>query len=422
MILRVYPVKGQVEGSVEAPPSKSYTHRAVFAALLACGLSEVVNPLLSGDTRATIGAASRLGARLRWSKRILRVEGVCGDPRPPAWIYCAGSGTTLRIATAVSSLAGEPVLLYGDSTLRRRPMKPLLEALGSLGVEHVSRSGYPPLAVKGPLRSGRAVVDASISSQFTTALLMVAPLAGLTVETIGPVASKPYIDVTLRVLEAFGVRFDRSGYEWFQPLESGYRPARFRVPGDYSSAAFMLALGAIAGRVRVYGLDPGDVQADKAVIEVLRAMGARVRVGEGYVESESAGVLEGVEVNLRDSPDLAPVVAALAAHASGVTVMRGVGHLSFKESDRVKSITSALRSVGVNARAGDGVIVVRGGRVKGGRAQSFSDHRIAMMLSILAIKAEAPVEVVGAERIGDSYPSFTSHLSSLGVRVEVLGS
>lgn len=420
MIMRVYPVRGQVDGSVEAPPSKSYTHRAVFAALLACGESVIADPLLSGDTRASIGAAGRLGARLELSGRVLRVEGVCGDPRPPEWIYCAGSGTTLRIATAVSSLVGEPVLLYGDSTLRRRPMQPLLDALGSLGVEHVSRGGYPPVAVKGPPGGGWVSVDASISSQFATALLVIAPLAGLTVETRGPVASKPYIDLTLGVLEAFGVKFKRSGYDWFQPAGDEYKPAAFRVPGDYSSAAFMLAVGALAGRVRMYGLDPGDVQADRAVVEVLRAMGARVRVGGDYVEAESTGVLEGIEVDLRDSPDLAPVVAALAAHARGVTVMHGVGHLSFKESDRVKSITSALRSIGVDARAQDGRIVVKGGRVRGGRASSYSDHRIAMMLAVTAVKAGGPVEIEGAERIGDSYPSFASHLSSLGVRVEVV--
>lgn len=420
MILRVHPAGGGVEGSVEAPPSKSYTHRAVFAALLACGESVVLNPLLSGDTRATIGAARRMGARLRLSGRALAVEGVCGEPRPPGWVYCAGSGTTLRIATAVASLIGEPVLLYGDSTLRRRPMKPLLDALAGLGVESLSRDGYPPVAVRGPAKGEAAEVDASISSQFASALLFIAPLLGATVRVRGRPASRPYIDLTLKVLEAFGAEFERSGYSLFKPRRGLYRPAAYRVPGDYSSASFMLAAGAIGGRVRVHGLDPQDAQADRAIVGILRDMGARVRWGDGFVEAESTGALEAVEVDLRDSPDLAPVVAALAAHARGVTMVRGVGHLSYKESDRLESITGALRSIGVEARSGGDWIEVKGGRVRGGRADSRGDHRIAMMLAIAAIGAEAPVEIVGAERIGDSYPSFTSHLSSLGVRVEVV--
>ncbi|GAB6148073.1 3-phosphoshikimate 1-carboxyvinyltransferase [Stetteria hydrogenophila] len=257
MILRVRPAR-RVEGSVQAPPSKSYTHRALFASLLACGESMVRNPLVSGDTEATLSAVERLGARLEWTRGAVRVQGACGRPEPPAWIYCAGSGTTLRIATTVSSLVGEPVLLYGNETLRRRPMKPLLDALAGVGVESLSRDGYPPVAVRGPPGRGRVRVDARHSSQFATALLFIAPVAGLEVEAIGPVASRPYLDVTLRVLEAYGARFYRDGYEYFAPRGLGLRGAEFRVPGDYSSAAFMLALGAIAGRVRVEGLDPGD--------------------------------------------------------------------------------------------------------------------------------------------------------------------
>lgn len=420
MILRVHPLEGQVDGWVKAPPSKSYTHRALFASLLACGKSLILNPLYSGDTKASINAVSRLGAKVRASKDHLEIMGVCGHPSPPTWIDCSGSGTTLRIATAVSSLVGEPVLLYGDSTLRRRPMKPLLDALSTLGVESISRNGYPPVAVKGPPSGGTVKIDARISSQYVTALLMISPIIGLEIETIGPVASKPYIDLTFRVLEEFAVEFARDGYEWFRPLSSEYEPAVYTVPGDYSSASFMLAIGALTGRVRVVGVDAGDVQADKKIIEVLKNMGAKVKVGTDYVEVENTGTLEGITVDLSDSPDLAPTVSALAAHAKGVTVIEGVSHLAFKESNRIKSITTALRGIGVNARGEDGRIIIEGGRVKGGRADSFNDHRIAMMLAVASVKAEGPVEITGAERIGDSYPSFLDHLAMLGIGVEVV--
>ncbi|GAB6148072.1 3-phosphoshikimate 1-carboxyvinyltransferase [Stetteria hydrogenophila] len=165
---------------------------------------------------------------------------------------------------------------------------------------------------------------------------------------------------------------------------------------------------------------PATVQADRAIVDILRAMGARVTAGDGFVEAESTGSLEAVEADLRDSPDLAPAVAAVAAHARGVTVLKGVEHLAFKESNRLESITGALRAVGVEAWADGGRIFIRGGRIRGGRASAYSDHRIAMMLAVAAAAAEGPVEIVGAERIRDSYPQFLDHLSSLGVEAEVV--
>ncbi|MCE4600431.1 MAG: 3-phosphoshikimate 1-carboxyvinyltransferase [Desulfurococcales archaeon] len=420
MILRVYPVEGEVRGTLRAPPSKSYTHRAVFASLLACGVSRIEDPLVAGDTLASLEAARRFGAVIEEGGGWLRVEGVCGRVKPPMWIDCRGSGTTLRIATAIASLLDEPVLLYGDSTLRRRPMAPLLEALSSLGAGTLSRDGYPPVAVKGPISPGTVRIDASRSSQFVTGLLTIAPLAGLRVETMGPVASKPYVDLTLRVLEWFGARFHREGYRVYEPLSHGYRPAHVRIPGDYSSASFILGLAAVAGRVTVEGLIEDDVQADRRILEVLGEMGARVRGYSDRVVVESTGRLEGVEVSLRDSPDLAPALAAVAAYAEGRTVLRDVGHLAFKESNRIESITSALSSIGVRAYASNGSIIVEGGGVRGGRSSSFNDHRIAMMLAVAAVKADGPVEIVGAERIGDSYPGFLEHLALLGVDTEVI--
>jgi len=420
VILRVYPLTEPVDGEVTAPPSKSHTHRAVLAALLACGRSIIVNPLYSGDTEASIMAAEAFGALVKLWDGLLEVSGVCGEPQAPAKIGCGGSGTTLRLASAVASLANEAVLIYGDVTLTRRPMRPLLEALSLLGAKTVSRNGYPPVIIKGPIGSGEAFIDAGVSSQFVSALLLIAPLAKISVVTLGNPVSKPYIDVTLDVLEAFGARFAREGYSVFYPESSGYRGTKYEVPGDYSSASFILALGAIAGRVRVHGLRRGDTQPDKAVTRALRDMGAKVRVGEDYVEVERGDPLEGAELDLRDSPDLAPALAAVAAHARGTTVMRGLRHLAFKESNRLVSITEALRSVGVWARASADSIIIKGGYVAGGRAWPHRDHRIAMMLAVTASAAGAPIEIVGFERVRDSYPSFLEHLTSLGVRAEVL--
>lgn len=416
MRLKVYPARG-LEGTVRAPPSKSYTHRALFAALLAEGVSRLENPLVSGDTGASLHAVRRLGARV---SRSWRVEGTAGSPRSPPWIYCRGSGTTMRIATAISALTPGPVMLYGDGSLNRRPMAPLISALRVLGAEVLSRGGLPPLAVKGLLRGGETVVDGSISSQFVTALLMVGPVVGVAVKVAGRARSAPYIDVTLKVLEAFGSRYEREGYRFFRVEPTGLAATRFRVPGDYSSAAFMLAAGALAGRVAVGGLDPEDVQGDRLIVEALKAMGAKIRVGDGVVEAESSGSLDPIEVDCTHTPDLVPVLAALAAHARGVSRITGVAHLAYKESNRLEALRHNLRRLGVEVRIGGDELVVRGGGVGGGVVDSFGDHRIAMAMAIAGLRARGPVEVRGAHRIPDSYPQFVDHLRSIGARVEVL--
>lgn len=416
MRLKVYPARG-LEGAVEAPPSKSYTHRALFAALLAEGVSRLENTLVSGDTSASLHAVRRLGARV---SRDWNVEGTAGRPRSPPWIYCRGSGTTMRIAAAVSALTPGPVTLYGDRSLNRRPMAPLISALERLGAEVLSRGGRPPLAVKGPLRGGETEVDGSISSQFVTALLMVGPVVGVAVRVSGGLRSAPYIDVTLRVLEAFGARYEREGYRFFRVEPAGLRAARFRVPGDYSSAAFMLAAGALAGRVAVRGLDPEDVQGDRLIVDALKTMGAKVWVGDGVIEAESAGNLDPIEIDCTHTPDLVPVLAALAAHAKGVSRIAGVAHLVYKESNRLEALSHNLQRLGVEVRIGSDELVVRGGEVRGGVVDSFGDHRIAMAMAIAGLRARGPVEVRGAHKIPDSYPQFVDHLRSIGVRVEVL--
>lgn len=408
---------GSVEGGVVAPPSKSYTHRALFAALLARGDSAIVNPLLSGDTMATIDSVRRFGASTRWSGHLSLSSGPLA---PPGTLYCRGSGTTIRIATAISVLVGEPVILYGDASLNRRPMLHLAEALRSLGARVECAPGCtPPLLVRGP-RGGplRDSVDVAgwVSSQFVSALLFISPILGLEVRVSGRVRSRPYIDLTVRVLEAFGLRVSRRGYEAFR-VRGYYKPSTFTVPGDYSSASFMLAAGALAGSVTVGNLDPGDPQADRAILDILESMGARVVRGDGWVRVEE-GPLEAIDVDLSDSPDIAPIVSVLAAFARGTSMIRGVGHLAFKESNRLEAIVSNLRRIGVEASVvGGEAIVVRGGPVEGGSVDSYGDHRIAMAFAIAGLASRRPVRVFNSERISDSYPSFVRDLKSIGARV-----
>lgn len=406
-----------VEGLLRAPPSKSYTHRALFASLLAGGESRLVDPLVSNDTEATIEAIRLFGAHVTRGRGHFVIAS--RSLVAPGVINCRGSGTTIRIAAAIASLLDDPVTLYGNRSLNRRPMGPLVEALRRLGASVTCGHGCtPPVTVKGyglRPKTGSVFVDASISSQFVTALLMIAPLIGLEVHTRGPVRSRPYIDVTARVLEAFGVTVNARGYRSFR-VRGSYRPTTYTVPGDYSSASFMLAAGAIAGRVTVRNLDPSDPQADKAILDILRRMGAKVRVGVERVVVEGGGLLDAVEADLSDSPDLAPILAVVAAYAKGVSVLTGLGHLVYKESDRIRSIVGNLRRIGVHASVVDKeTIMIKGGEhVEGGTVDPEGDHRIAMAFAIAGLRAKRGVRVAGIECVKDSYPSFIEDLSRIG--------
>jgi len=413
--IRVHP--SRVYGAVEAPPSKSYTHRAFFASLIAGG-GTIVAPLLSGDTMATIDAVNVLGARVRLGSGMAAVDG--GEPRRVRCIDARGSGTTIRIAMALAARLEGPTLLYGDESLMRRPVAPLTRALQRLGATASDTGGKPPAAVSGPVRGRRASIDGSISSQFVSALLLLsAAVPGLEVE-VERATSKGYIDVTVEVIEWFGGRVERRGYEWFR-VERGLRPAKVRIPGDYSSAAFMLAAGALAGSVTVEGLRPEDPQPDRRILDILRLMGAEVRVSSGRVTASApSDGLSAIDVDLDESPDLAPIVAVLAAAARGQSILRGLSRLRFKESDRLEAIAANLSSIGVKVRREGDTLFIEGGTIRGGQVDSYGDHRIAMAFAVAGLAARRPVTVRGFERVSDSYPQFLDHLRRIGGLVEVV--
>ncbi len=423
----VYPLKHPLRGFVKAPPSKSYTHRALFASLLANGYSRVVNSLVAGDTLATLstinsfGSVTTLVSTGEYDEVLVRGVGEC--VRNPVRIYCRGSGTTLRIATAVAALTEGPTLIYGNESLNRRPVGPLLKALNSLGVRTASINGKPPVIVEGPIkvRDAEVLIDASVSSQFVTALLMIAPVIGLRIKVVGRVKSAPYIDLTLKVLKAFGVSFERVGYREFIVRECRYLPTEFTVPNDYSSASLIMAAAALGGgEVVIEGLDLSDPQGDKEFIKILKEFGAEVRVRGSLVEVVGSESLVGTTVDCSNTPDLVPTIAAVAAHARGVTEVVGADHLVFKESNRLVTLAKNLRALGVEASVTRDGLVIRGGGVRGGVVNSFGDHRVAMSMVVTALRAESPVVIEGIECFTDSYPNFLTDLRSLGALIEVI--
>ena len=400
-----------------------------MAALLSDGVSRVSNPLRARDIDATLRACRMLGATIVKSGEDVEVFG--GGLRLPEDVIDVGnSGTTLRFFTAISALAPEGfVILTGDESIRRRPMQPLLDALRLLGVECWSSrlNGCAPLIVRGGgLRGGEASIEGGVSSQFISALLLASVRSrdGVSLRVEGDPVSKPYIDATIEVLRRFGFRVEREGYELFR-VEGGQRgeAACFKVPGDFGSASFLMAGAHLTeGEVKVNGLDLELPQADAAILDVLKAFGSEVEVGAGGVRVVGAGGGGGGELDLRDSPDLMPVAAVMAAKSPEETLIKGVGHARFKESDRISTTALELRKLGVEADVLPDGLRIRGRRALEGGAtlESHGDHRLFMALTVLAASTKRGCKVRGAEWAEISYPDFLNDLRSLGARLELM--
>ncbi|NHN40087.1 3-phosphoshikimate 1-carboxyvinyltransferase [Halorubellus sp. JP-L1] len=424
-----------VSGTARAPPSKSYTHRAILAAGLGDGAT-VRDPLLSADTRATARAVEAFGGSVDVTdnETELDVDGVAGSPGTPADVVdCANSGTTMRLVTAVAGLVDGTTVLTGDSSLRSRPQGPLLDALEQLGATARSTrsNGRAPLVVDGPMDGGTASIPGDVSSQFVTALLMAGALTddGVTVALETELKSAPYVDVTLDVLDAFGVDATESaGGDAEVGSVAGYRvdggqsydPAggEYRVPGDFSSMSYLLGAGAVAGdpSVTVEGAVP-SAQGDAAIIDVIERMGAPIdwdrESGTATVERSA---LSGVTVDVGATPDLLPTIAALGAVADGDTRIENAEHVRYKETDRVTAMAEELSKMGAIVTEERDALTVHGGDtdLQGATVDGRADHRLVMALAVAALAADGDTTVRGCEHVDVSFPGFFDALADLG--------
>jgi 3-phosphoshikimate 1-carboxyvinyltransferase len=411
-----------LRGEVKAPPSKSYTHRAVTAALLSEGRSEILDPLFSKDTEATMLAAELFGALIERGGERLLVEGRRRPVTPGDVVDAMNSGTTLRIMTALAGLAeGGYTVLTGDESLRRRPMQPLLDALGQLGVRAWSTrlNGTAPIVVEAGNMGGECRIRGDISSQYISALLMAGAAAErpVTVQVEGEPVSRPYIESTIAVMKEYGAWVTREGYTLFHTEPAGYRAARFRVPGDYGLAGFIMAAPLLGGgRVRVTGLDPRYPQADRAVVALLAGMGAKIRESAEAVEVEWTP-LRGLETDLRDSPDLLPIAAVLGSVAEGETRIKGVHHARHKESDRISVLASELRKASIQVEERADGLVIRGGRPRRATLDPQGDHRLFMAFALLSLSTPGGLNILNPESASVSYPSFLDDLRRIGCEV-----
>lgn len=407
---------------VRAPPSKSFTHRALVAAALARGSSTLSDPLVSDDTRITADALRALGVDLSWERGLVQVTGTGGRfPTTDETVLDLGdSGTSMRFFAALALLAGDAVVLRGSPRMHERPIGPLADALRLLGgeVRYLGKEGYPPLRVSGRFAGGGVTVDGSLSSQFISALLLAAPCgeADLDLRVSPAPVSRSYLDVTAEVMLAFGAAPEREGYTRFRvKVPGGYRGRTYRIEGDFSSASYFLAMAAVCiGRVRVSNLYRFSPQGDRRFVEILEEMGCRVRWSDDGLVLENDGLLHGVDVDMSGSPDTVQTLCAVAAFAWSPTRIRGIGHLRHKESDRIEATAGALRSLGGDVRVEGDTITIHPRPLHGGIVDPRGDHRTAMAFAIIGLGAGG-VTIRDAECVSKSYPWFWNHLREAGL-------
>lgn len=417
--------KSALNGTVEIPGSKSHTIRAVAIAALAEGESEIRSPLESADARAAFSAYRAFGATISEEPELWRVQGTGPQPNLPDDVIDTGnSGTTMNIALGTAALVRDGlVVLTGDAQVRRRPCAPLAQALTDLGAKvRATRGGAcPPYIIEGPLRGGTTTIEA-MTSQYVTSLLMSCVLAESDSTILVPLMhEKPYVTMTLDWLARQGVTLthDDDYTEFHVPGAQRYAPVRRRIPGDFSSATFFLAAGALPGNnVLCNGLDLEDTQGDKAVVDYLREMGAMVTVeGEGIrVCSEG---LKGCELDLNATPDALPMMAVLACFAEGITRLVNVPQARLKETDRIAVMCKELRTLGARVEELADGLVIQQSELHAATVEGHGDHRVVMSLAMAASQIEGETVIRGAEAMRITFPTFVEAVADLGGKAEL---
>jgi len=415
MDLRIYP--SPIKGAVVAPPSKSLTQRAIAAGLLADGTTVIRNPSFCNDSLAAISIAKALGAAVSATDDMITVQTGPG-PVYPVSLHCGESGLALRMFAPVASVLNTYVTMTGEGSLTRRPVNMIADALSQLGVTVATNGGLLPLTLMGKITERTATIDGSTGSQLLTGLLMALPLLNSDSEiTVENLKSKPYISLTLQLLDDFGVRIENNDFRRFSiPGGQSYRAHEYTVEGDWSGAAFLLVAGAVAGEASIRSISSTSLQADRAIMQALSDAGCHLAVNASGVES-SRSALKAFSFDATDCPDLFPPLAALASCCSGTTRIRGVSRLFSKESDRAAAIADVLEMTGIKVKFDGDEMLITGGDIHGAVVSSHNDHRIAMMATVLATVADGPVTITGAEAVDKSFPDFYGTMTRLGARI-----
>lgn len=413
-----------IKGTINAPTSKSSMQRACAAALLHIGTTVINNPGRSNDDLAALDIIQKLGAKIiSDTANAIEINAQGLKPVSPD-INCGESGLSIRMFTPIAALSSQQITINGSGSLVKRPMDFFDQIFPQLVIKISSNGGMLPIKIEGPLQANAITIDGSLSSQFLTGLLFAfakAATVPVTI-TVKNLKSKPYIDLTLQVMQHFGYKVDNNNYESFtiHPVNSQLTAINYTVEGDWSGGAFLLVAGAICGNITVTGLDVFSTQADKAILQALIGCGSNISI-EANTISFNAPLGDGGKAfhfDATDCPDLFPPLVALASYCNGTTAITGVSRLAHKESNRGLTLQDEFAKMGIEIILQDDLMLVKGGTgVKGALVHSRHDHRIAMACAVAALKANGETVIEEAEAVNKSYPNFYEHLQLLHASV-----
>ena len=418
--MRLLSEKARLSGAITIPGSKSHTIRALAIATLAHGRSDISRPLDSADTRACVAACRALGAKVETGE-VWVVTGTGGKPKSASdVINVANSGTTLFVALGMAVLCDGWNVFTGDEQTRRRSAQPLLDALNDLGAraESTRANGRAPIIVRGPLAGGRAAL-ACPTSQYLTSLLLCAPLASATVHlTVTELNEEPYVEMTLDWLNMQDIRYSHERLREFT-IEGGQSYDAFseRIGGDFSSATFFLCAAALTGSdLTLNGLNMNDSQGDKAVVTILKHMGAEVEIHPNAVRLRG-GALKGMDIDLNATPDALPALAITGCFAEGATRLLNVPQARIKETDRIRVMHEVITALGGRAEELPDGLILHGTGLRGGKVSGHGDHRVVMACAVAGLAAERTVEVDTAESVRITFPNFVELMNQCGAKV-----
>ena len=410
--------KSKLNGRIVCPSNKSYTHRAIFLAALSDGKSIVKKILRSNDTLATISACRGFGIEAVEVEDKVTINNTIDSTVENSMINAENSGTTIRIAIAIAALSGGNTTLTGDESLRKRPMQPILDSLETMGVKTESNDGKPPIRINGKIKGNEISIKGDISSQFISALMIIAPRLpeGLTINVEGELVSKPYVDLTIAIMEKFGVKVTTDEkYKKYHVPHQIYKPTTFSIPSDFSNLALLLAANVLLGDGLTIEINLGDMpQGDEAIVDILEKLGVNVTLEEDIITTESPILLKGGKFDLSDTPDLLPAIAILALKSKKPIELFNVKHARYKETDRIAIMSRELKKIGLEVEEKeDGMILKKSEEIQSAELNSENDHRLFMAFSIVGMFV-GDCTVSDPEAVKVSYPEFISDMKNVG--------
>ena len=413
--IKVSPAR--LSGEVTILPSKSYVQRYLIAAALSDAGTEMVALTQAHDVFHTMKCLNTLGADIKYTDGNFMISPIGGNLNKNTTLDCGENGTLLRFITPIATALGAGCTVDGTERLRQRPIADLLECLKANGLE---TDGNYPMKLGGKLVAGDYKIKGTVSSQFISGLLFALPLldgdSRLIIE--GELVSESYVNITLDVLQQFGVQTEKTDYGFKVHGNQKYiTPKKIIAEGDWSNAAFFLVAGAVNGDINVKGMNINSKQGDMEILNILEKSGANIKVAKDCIKVQKSKLIA-FESDAKHIPDLVPIVSVLAANAVGETVIKNVERLRDKESDRLAAVLSMLGNLGIKASSDGKTLTIHGGRLNGGNVDGVNDHRIVMSGAVAALNASGEIEISDAHAIKKSYPTFYEEFIKLGGSVK----